>query len=1337
MRKFYLLSITLILIGKSSFEQAAPNPADYSKTIDIVPPAPNAASIGQYGGLNFGLSTGTISNSIPVYNYSSTNISLPISISYNSNGLKVDEIGSRVGMSWTLNAGGAITRTVFGRPDEMGVRVKPPANFPTYSTALIAFMDALAHGDGGVADAQPDLFSFNFNGQSGQFIVDSNYNAILLTHADLKIETNLDSIYSSFKIITADGIQYFFGGDSAVETTSKTNVGTGCGKATFSAVPTAFYLKKIVHPNNDMVNFVYSRFGFTYKSGTIESIYNRNVNEVDDCPGSGPNPPSFPNTTCVSIYTTSGVLLEQISSAAGGVVKFNYITRPDVGDKLLSKIEVYQPSSANPFRVFSLGYQNSFATSFLNSYSTSDATLKYRPFLTKFIERSPDSSLTKTYQFAYNDINGLPPRLSFAQDDYGIFNGKNNSTLIPKPAYLAWQDNLPTATANKGVDPVYGIKGLLNKIIYPTGGTDTIIYESNTIYTSVPVQLPDSTILATVNSGQLGGPLETAYSDTAIISAGQQTHLYASCSYTGPPNEYDPIHCGGFVYVIDVTSTPETIFSYTTFNCGNIFTPPIIDLEAGHKYIIKISADGHYSEVSASMVYKYGSQTYQAMNKEVGGIRVKKIITTDSVTMLPSIKKYIYANLNTQNQSSGGIIYEPRYDKYLTAYVNCPPGGGFPSCDFGKFYYYTMFSYSQNNVYGYSSSPVSYASVLESFGENFENGGIEHKYTVFPDDLGTSVFGESIIATQGSSNAWKNGREYYQQVFKMNGANYIPVKKVYTYFKDDLRIDTAFTRYIVNKKYTPICQSDPPDQIQMDAYDLFKNSVFRKWNYVDTVRTLTYDNAGQNYLEDTTITIYANTNHALPTKVSTRNSDQKLNVVNNYYPQDLTLTGSEETARLALIAKHITSPVLQVQVLEDTAQVMKVKINYNVFANGLVLPKEQNVQTLYNTNEKRVEFFKYDPSGKVLEQAKASDIKLSYIWDHKSLYPIAECRNADSSQIAYSSFEADSKGNWTYSGSISPDATSPTGAKCYLVTGGNITRTGLASTTYIISYWGKSGSVNVNSLGPTRIGKTIGTWTYYEHEIVTTSITISGTKYIDELRLYPKVASMTTYTYVPLIGMTCQCDANNRITYYQYDQLGRLEIIRDQDKNILKKICYNYAGQPQNCTGTVIYANDVQYGTFTRNNCGSGYIGGQYTYTVPAGIYTAGTPLAANQLAINDVNTKGQDSANVYGACIPIYAKIVLTDIYNDIEYSTANVWIKFFSDIACTIPLSVTNVNVNYKKVRTLCSGGSPITTNYTANNCSGTQVLVGNFLISQDDGIHCYIYTFSTTAGTGYFPQ
>lgn len=65
--------------------------------------------------------------------------------------------------------------------------------------------------------------------------------------------------------------------------------------------------------------------------------------------------------------------------------------------------------------------------------------------------------------------------------------------------------------------------------------------------------------------------------------------------------------------------------------------------------------------------------------------------------------------------------------------------------------------------------------------------------------------------------------------------------------------------------------------------------------------------------------------------------------------------------------------------------------------------------------------------------------------------------------------------------------------------------------------------------------------------------------YIDDIRFHPVNADMSTFTYHPFTQkVTAITDKNNITSYYEYDNAGRLKIVRDQDKAILKRHSYHY-----------------------------------------------------------------------------------------------------------------------------------------------------------------------------------
>jgi hypothetical protein len=210
--------------------------------------------------------------------------------------------------------------------------------------------------------------------------------------------------------------------------------------------------------------------------------------------------------------------------------------------------------------------------------------------------------------------------------------------------------------------------------------------------------------------------------------------------------------------------------------------------------------------------------------------------------------------------------------------------------------------------------------------------------------------------------------------------------------------------------------------------------------------------------------------------------------------------------------------------------------------------------------------FKFS-AGNPVEQTPKSGITVAYLWDYKNTQPSAQVTGAASNQVAYTSFEADGNGNLTYATAKTPDITSPTGGYCYSLVSGAVQRTGLTSTSsYILSYWQKAGAaITVTAgtqsnivTGPVRNG-----WTYKQLQFTgSTTAGISGTGFIDEVRIYPLGAQMTTYTYSPLMGMMSACDANNKITRYEYNKLGMLKNIKDQNSNIKQNFIYNYGLLP-------------------------------------------------------------------------------------------------------------------------------------------------------------------------------
>ena len=171
--------VSSLFIDMNSYGQARPGTLANGLIPDVTPPSSEAAGLAKYGDYDVSYYTGLPQINIPIYTINAGSLSVPIGISYHGAGVKVDDVESWVGVNWSLNAGGVISRTVVGLPDENlhGFLYQNRNGFPlaaSYNCALkedYVFFRKIMDKE---MDTEPDLFYFNFGQYSGKFFFDEN-----------------------------------------------------------------------------------------------------------------------------------------------------------------------------------------------------------------------------------------------------------------------------------------------------------------------------------------------------------------------------------------------------------------------------------------------------------------------------------------------------------------------------------------------------------------------------------------------------------------------------------------------------------------------------------------------------------------------------------------------------------------------------------------------------------------------------------------------------------------------------------------------------------------------------------------------------------------------------------------------------------------------------------------------------------------------------------------------------------------------------------------------------------------------------------------------------------
>ncbi|MVT40564.1 hypothetical protein GO495_08215 [Chitinophaga oryziterrae] len=1146
----------------------------------VIPPSPEAFSMTKYGNLPIGLFTGTVQFSVPVYNITSGILSHDISLNYATNGVKVDQVASRVGIDWHLHAGGVISRIIRGRPDHTpGVGVLRPPNHDIYSTPFYFFLTTYSQNqDTPSADTQPDEFSFSFDGNAGKFIIENNE---IRPYVKDGTKFQVDTSFNIFTITLTNGNKYIFGEDNAQDYTQAYNHLDP--HSITRNVKTAWYLTKIISANNDTISFNYQKFAnisrqIDYFTGISQSYEPQRVAGITYLTPRGSHPLPADAGVCTTIpplvvtnlnrSNLLGVLLTDITFK-NGAVRFYYSDRLDIINEMkLDSIRVFSRSDTLKRFDFNYTYSQSNSTGFDTKYSdaqpilqTDFPELKKRLFLSSIQEVGRNNEKGGKYSFEYNSMNSLPSRLSYSQDLFGYFNGIVNKYFFPNDTYV--DKSFSRFGGNRNSDAEKVKLGTLTKITYPTGGSTIIEYEGNTVW-GYP-QETRSTI--TRNYNQLNGVKNQVITSPVFGNPAYiPVTIRAEAEWTGTPPRPGEIR-GDEGIVVSVIDSITNLCRVCAVNvpAGTVKTWTLDNLDG--KYYLKVVIN--FNGIDAfSQMSRLNIETTSAQNTSISGVRVKSMTDVDSFTTVVNKRSFLYDNWDMPGKSSGVLWggFRKQYGfvslhRFLCSVV------GHPGTNDGYTFNLVVHSNSVIDLYNNDNNTIIYPNVIEVNGNDIQGGGIEHKYIVstkmpaevvddesgtWPDSIG--FYAPTFISNAPSSNTdYLNGQEIYTGVFKWENSKKVYLTKKYNYYSKDNRLFNIDTFYAVNLAY-PASTPRTLDWHYFYYYDMNRYMVNRYWSHLDS--TVSYSYAGTDSLKMSEKYEYNNIVSLQPTLIQSINS--KGETINNFiqYPNEIVTQVNTELVNRNRIIEDVRKSVSN-----GTKVLLSISKDFATFPGGIISPATISKKFLNNPDEIAI-IYNYDAYGNILNVSKKNDIVTSYIWDYSSSLPIAKITNGISTDAAFTSFESDGKGNWNYIDNVKTGS-ALTGSKYYLLTGTNvISKSGLnTANKYKVSYWssGTSPYTITGTQGTPVKGRNVNGWTYFEHLITgVTSASLSGSGNIDELRLSLVGTTMATYTYKPLIGVTSEDDENGTITYYEYDSFLRLKLIRDTYGNILKVFDYKY-----------------------------------------------------------------------------------------------------------------------------------------------------------------------------------
>lgn len=1136
-----------------------------TQNIKATPQAPNSASLGRYGEYPVNENVGLPGISIPVYQVNVGNISFPIDISYHASGIRVADVASWVGLGFSLNAGGMITRRVVGLPDDMNTnsgkrgffyRYGLISNYPgtmwEISEAFnqgLPFMELKLAVDEGRTDYMPDIFSYNFAGKSGTFTmqpqngVANDLKALTIPYDDIDIQVTMPTSgkLSSFVITDDNGLKYTFN-HVEVNYDNLSTTHPSPAPTEDESINTSWYISNISDPKSGVT------VNFTYEVDSIETDKHWSYQKTDLFAGSCSYTGSLERN---SFSRIKSLRLKEINYPGTKIV-FNVAanSRQDlINSRSLDNVSVYINNE--------LVQKTKLVTNYFGSGSNPvDKRLKLEKV--QMLDPITNSSIGE-YSFDYNSET-LPARTSTEQDLWGFYRPGAEKFPVRTVVYYPGGYNFKYSSDSRLPLSINTAALSLKKITYPTGGYSLFNFENNTYYRPDPIYqsiLHKNATEATTQS--YATPITTTFTITeptlfnfnAFFSPSKIIYN-SSGNPLGPCT--DPQPAGTSLYKVGQSLPVRTFTQNETMEdwelpAGTYYFQSIILQQDCNNAMMRVN-------LNEKKIIGYG------INYTAPGLRIGSIENYDPYSNQTQKTKYLYEN--EPGKSSGILFSTPQLTSKWRAI--CDNGSGAQDAIYFNSYF------NDQSTTGGTIGPNTYYRQVSKKYDGANNGKVTNLYTINGLPMGSMLSGSLFYM----ANTFRNGQLLQTTTYNEAGSAVHSTKYEFSFIPAPSNFGFYAFKSIAN--YMAILS----DELSVTKYEI--ESGIKKMN-----REIFTEYLDGGVITKTIDYTYNRPEQARPSSTTVTFNDGTKLINNVKYATDYTIpTSGTLSAPLNGIKEmqekriyDIPLEAYQTSIDANNQAVVTEGTLMEVTATPVATPQKiyslKMTDALTNFSPSSVNGTSLSKDSRYTLDFEAltyqSDLPTSYIINNElikkkyfnPLYrlPASIATGVGPETIMLTSFEDNSSSPWTGSNFSYLVNNSVTGHYSAQLTGGSMSISGLsAATPHLVSFYARPGAlISVNGVLITP-GFNIGTqWKRFETVVTgVSSVQITGTGIIDELRLSTSSARVQSYTYNSKRQLTSICDDKNQITRFEYDALGRLINVKDVDGNVLKTHQYQYQG---------------------------------------------------------------------------------------------------------------------------------------------------------------------------------